>query len=339
MVQKVRKVLVVEDDLAIRESIIDILKLEKIETVEAQNGREALDILIDQDLDLVISDVMMPEMDGYELLDSYRKTSAKPTVPFVFLTALSERENLRKGMQLGADDYLIKPFTQKELLETIHTQYEKYTWRKLLVEEQYRAMVNGTIEEIAKENLILKQEVRHSLKDNLRLILSFFDLGKSTGGESNNAAIKDRIQALGIIHKEAFASDMLSKVNMRKLLYGILGLSYPGVDPSRYSIQSFRMSLKQAIPFGLFVHEMGAILKKGNGGHLYDSTIISSELHQKNVEFSISIPRQHDHYPSAESPETESVLLNAYLDQLGTSLTVQEVGEQVRYSIHFPLDF
>ncbi|WRH68311.1 MAG: EAL domain-containing protein [Planktothrix sp. GU0601_MAG3] len=113
------KILVIEDEDLIRDNIIELLETENFGVFNAKNGKIGLQLAIQHQPDLILCDVMMPEIDGYGVLVALQKNPVTATIPFIFLTANSGVSDLRKGMQLGADDYLTKPFTPKELLKTI----------------------------------------------------------------------------------------------------------------------------------------------------------------------------------------------------------------------------
>lgn len=118
------KILIVEDEIDIRENIEDILICADYNVLPAKNGREALNILDSVTPDLIISDIRMPELTGLELLDEVsRSTSAH--IPFLLLTAMSSREDIRLGMDMGADDYITKPFTSGELLNSVKRRITK----------------------------------------------------------------------------------------------------------------------------------------------------------------------------------------------------------------------
>ena len=112
-------VLVVEDDDAIRSNIVRLLKLEGYGIVSANNGAQALERARQVRPDVVISDVSMPEMDGFQLLEAIRADRDLAPIPLMLLTALDDRASMRRGMTAGADDYLAKPFTRDELLEAL----------------------------------------------------------------------------------------------------------------------------------------------------------------------------------------------------------------------------
>ncbi len=120
------RVLIIEDEPLIRENIAQTLMFEGFEVFEAANGKIGVDLARQTSPDLIICDVMMPEMDGHEVLRQLQADSTTESTPFIFSTALADRQSVRYGMQLGADDYLTKPFTSDELLATIRTRLAKH---------------------------------------------------------------------------------------------------------------------------------------------------------------------------------------------------------------------
>lgn len=121
------KILVIEDEESIRNNILDLLEAEDFQTLGAENGLSGVQLATDQIPDLIVCDVMMPELDGYGVLNQLRANPVTASIPFIFLTALAERSHLRQGMILGADDYLTKPCSAGELLSAITTRLEKYS--------------------------------------------------------------------------------------------------------------------------------------------------------------------------------------------------------------------
>ncbi len=119
------KILVIEDEESVRENLIKLLELEDFQAIGAENGSIGVKLAKEQTPDLIICDVMMPELDGYGVLKTLRQDDNTATIPFVFLTAKAAKEDLRQGMELGASDYLNKPFTRAEILKVINTQLQK----------------------------------------------------------------------------------------------------------------------------------------------------------------------------------------------------------------------
>jgi two-component system sensor kinase len=119
------KILIIEDETNIRENLEAILELENFETLAADNGRLGVELALQEQPDLILCDVMMPQLDGYGVLKALKDEPKTALIPLIFLTARSERNDLRRGMELGADDYLTKPFTLDELLMAVRTRLEK----------------------------------------------------------------------------------------------------------------------------------------------------------------------------------------------------------------------
>jgi class 3 adenylate cyclase/tRNA A-37 threonylcarbamoyl transferase component Bud32 len=121
-----KKVLVIEDEPSIRNNIVLMLRVERYAVVGAENGRVGLQLARSDPPDLILCDVMMPEMDGFAVLEALRAEPRFAEIPFIFLTALDDRSSMRRGMNLGADDYLPKPFTRIELLEAVNSRLKKF---------------------------------------------------------------------------------------------------------------------------------------------------------------------------------------------------------------------
>jgi DNA-binding response OmpR family regulator len=124
MMQK--KILVIEDNKEVRENITEILELSEYFVVKADNGKTGVETALKEHFDLIICDVMMPHLDGYGVLHLLSKHVETRGIPFIFLTAKSERTDQRKAMEMGADDYLTKPFDGIELLNAIEVRLKKF---------------------------------------------------------------------------------------------------------------------------------------------------------------------------------------------------------------------
>jgi CheY-like chemotaxis protein len=119
------KILVIEDEDNIRENIQELLEAKGYHVRTASNGKQGILEAIDFRPSLILCDIMMPKMDGFKVLEYIRKTSTIQNVPFIFLTAKIDTQDVRHGMELGADDYLTKPFTSKDLVNAIETRLKK----------------------------------------------------------------------------------------------------------------------------------------------------------------------------------------------------------------------
>ncbi len=123
-----KKILLIEDNLEIRENTAEILELANYEVVTAENGKVGVSKAKSELPDIIICDIMMPELDGYGVLRILSRDPLTMGIPFLFLTAKADKTDFRKGMTLGADDYLTKPFEEVELLDTIERRLEKASY-------------------------------------------------------------------------------------------------------------------------------------------------------------------------------------------------------------------
>ena len=120
-----KKILVIEDTLEVRENICEILELAGYDAIDAPNGKKGVELAMNGAPDLILCDVMMPELDGFGVLKILNGNANTNKIPFIFLTAKAEKTDFRKGMGLGADDYITKPFDDTELLEAIEMRLKK----------------------------------------------------------------------------------------------------------------------------------------------------------------------------------------------------------------------
>ncbi|MFM7176871.1 MAG: response regulator transcription factor, partial [Bacteroidota bacterium] len=120
-----KTLLLIEDHPDMRENTTEILELAGYKVIAAENGKAGIDAALKNIPDLIICDVMMPELDGYGVLHVLSKNPKTSGIPFIFLTAKSEKEDFRKGMSLGADDYITKPFSDSDLMDAIEIRLRK----------------------------------------------------------------------------------------------------------------------------------------------------------------------------------------------------------------------
>lgn len=117
-----KKILIIEDQPTMRRNVALMLQLEGYDTCTAENGRAGIEVAREQRPDLILCDVTMPELDGYAVVQTLRDDDAFANTPFIFLTAKSDRHDVRIGMNFGADDYLTKPVVRDDLLATVQAR-------------------------------------------------------------------------------------------------------------------------------------------------------------------------------------------------------------------------
>ncbi|MGB8192408.1 MAG: response regulator [Chitinophagaceae bacterium] len=120
-----KKILIIEDNLEVRENTAEIIELSNYEVITAENGKTGVQMALQEKPDLIVCDIMMPVLDGYGVHHLLSKHSETASTPFIFLTAKSEKADFRKGMDMGADDYLMKPFNGVDLLKAIEIRLKK----------------------------------------------------------------------------------------------------------------------------------------------------------------------------------------------------------------------
>jgi PAS domain S-box-containing protein len=204
-----KKILIIEDDPLILETAAEFLIDEDFDVVTAYNGVEGIQKAIEILPDLILSDISMPIKNGYEVCKTLQTVPETSTIPFIFLTAKSQHEDQRLGMQLGADDYLTKPFDYAELLRSIKIRLEKHEQYLKQSDERFYALIDNPMVGvyIYEENKFLYSnaiisEITGYSKDELKL-MSFEDLVYT---EDNDTAIEKIQRCLkgiqGSVHTE-----------------------------------------------------------------------------------------------------------------------------------------
>lgn len=150
-----KTILLIEDNKDVRENTAEILELANYKVLTAPDGKEGVELAKAEFPDLIICDIMMPGLDGYGVLHLISKDPQLSTVPFIFLTAKAERSDLRKGMEMGADDYITKPFDKTELLNAVESRIRKSE----LLKKDYQQDIEGLgtfISDVAGVNALKK---------------------------------------------------------------------------------------------------------------------------------------------------------------------------------------
>ena len=163
-IRTMKKILIVEDEVRIREDIKVALELNNYDPITAANGLEASDLAKEHIPSLIISDIMMPKLNGYELLEDLQKNDETASIPFLFLSAKIDKKDIRKGMNLGADDYITKPFDIEDLIVAVETRLKK----KEIAEKQFQKR----FEELRSS---IRSILPHEIRTPLNAILGFTD--------------------------------------------------------------------------------------------------------------------------------------------------------------------
>lgn len=173
-----KKILIIEDHDKIRANIVEILELALYTVFEAENGKIGVEMALKHLPDLILCDIMMPELDGYGVLYLLNKHIETIGIPFIFLTAKAEHGDLRKGMELGADDYLIKPFDGVELLNAIDTKFRKKVNQEHIqrANHEVKVLLNKTEGNAEFKKTIAEQKIREFKKN--RTIYDEGEFGK-----------------------------------------------------------------------------------------------------------------------------------------------------------------
>lgn len=161
------RILIVEDDLNLLEGVQTVLELDRYSVISVENGKQALEVLSTSPVppDLIVSDIMMPQMDGIQLLREVRKVPEWIKIPFIFLTARSEKSDIQRGKQLGVDDYLIKPFDADDLLIAVESRLNRH---KMINEVFDDAMSN------LKRNILMI--LNHEFRTPLTFVVAYADM-------------------------------------------------------------------------------------------------------------------------------------------------------------------
>ncbi len=152
-----KKILIIEDDLYVRTSIVDILEGNDYKVFSVADGKAGISLANEIELDLIVCDIMMPGLDGYEVFEELNKNEKTALIPFIFLTAKADLKDVTKGLGMGADDYIVKPFKAKELLNRVYIRLEKLEKLKnSFIEAQLKgAKENNNIDLNENSNILL----------------------------------------------------------------------------------------------------------------------------------------------------------------------------------------
>lgn len=174
------RIIVIDDDPDVLGTVTRVLHAEQHEVAVATNGIQGIQIIKSQPIDLILCDISMPMMDGYTVFQTIKKDAKTSVIPFVFITARGARSDLRKGMDAGADDYLIKPFSAKELVSCVRTQILKHH----LIADRYETTLR-----MMRKNIIYA--LPHELRTPLSQIIGYAGLLEMESDSSAAATAKE----------------------------------------------------------------------------------------------------------------------------------------------------
>jgi two-component system sensor histidine kinase/response regulator len=232
-------ILVIEDEEAVRANILELLEAEDFEALAAENGEIGVQLAQQHIPDLIICDVRMPGMDGYEVLKRVREDAATAAIPFIFLTAHSDKTDLRRGMELGADDYLTKPCTPTELLQAIAARLTKQLVVKHL-QQQVRQLQDLSL---SKDDLLCNAS--HDLRAPLANIKIAIQLLKTTTDEEQRNRYLNLLER-ECNHETALLNDLLDLQRLEANAYFVelQPLSLHTWIP--YVVESFESRLQES---------------------------------------------------------------------------------------------
>jgi two-component system sensor histidine kinase/response regulator len=199
-------IMIVEDDFALLEGIRELLELTDYQVIPAANGVEALELLERHKPDLIVSDIMMPEMDGYEFHSKVRERVDLLTIPFIFLTARGEKVDIRRGKSMGADDYITKPFDDEDLLVAIQAKLTR--WQSLREKQD---------EEIANLKHKILLTLSHEFRTPLTYIINYAEILNMGDEDLTSEDFSEFMQGIrrGAVRLNALVEDFLALVELQ----------------------------------------------------------------------------------------------------------------------------
>jgi DNA-binding response OmpR family regulator/DNA-dependent RNA polymerase auxiliary subunit epsilon len=215
-----KRVLLIEDDATLRENTAELLELENYKVIKAINGKEGLDFAKKELPDVIVCDIMMPKLDGYGVLEGLSKSERTKYIPFIFLSAKTERKDVRKGMNLGADDYITKPFEEEELLTAIESRLAKAA----IIKEQRSVHSNKIIHQ-HNDSIKTLEDLKEFINSNKKIRI--YKSGEVVYDEGNHANNIYLIKS-GVIksHKiDEFGKELITKIFKMGEFFGYTSLT------------------------------------------------------------------------------------------------------------------
>ena len=328
MVEKGTALLIVEDNHDLRNGLKDILSFEGYTVLGVSNGREALEQMMTVTPDLIISDIAMPEMDGYEFFEAVRTLPIGITIPFIFLTARGEREDIMKGKNMGAEDYLVKPVTRSELINAVQarlTRFRQLQMAQMEAAYQYAltALANGIevrdhytrghVERVMSYSLAIAEHLGWSRKrlDGLRFGAILHDIGKIFVTEQilSKAGPLNESEHHEIVRHPNNGADMLRDIPYLQVAVPVIRYHHERWDGSGY-------------PEGLAGEQIPIEARIISVADVFDATTTDRPYHQADT-----LEAAHDYIMSKSGLYFDPQVVDAF-HQVWLSGKIQQIAAQ-----------
>jgi signal transduction histidine kinase len=261
-----KRILVIEDEHSVRENLLELLDAEDFHVFGAMNGRAGIELAQKHLPDLIICDVMMPELDGFGVLTLLRQNPATKTIPFIFLTAKADKMDLRQGMELGADDYLTKPFTRAEILRAIGVRFEK---QAVLEEESQKKL------DELRSNITLS--LPHEMRTPLNAILGLSQLLIEESDSLEPQEIREMSESINR------SAERLNRLIQNFLLYAELELI--ATNPQRIeAMRNSQVSSASSVIEPMTIHQAKRVGREADMQlDLKDSSVQINQVRLKKI--------------------------------------------------------
>ncbi|MBW4521867.1 MAG: response regulator [Scytolyngbya sp. HA4215-MV1] len=222
-----RKILVIEDEKPILSNILEILESSGFQTISARNGTTGVQMAKEHLPQLILCDIMMPDMDGYGVFSALSHYPATAEIPFIFLTAKAEASDFRQGMNLGVDDYITKPFRRTDLLDAIAARLERkrITTQQYLKERQQSEELQNKLNDLRQLNSTqakllerLTEELRQPLSSITMVLHMLQNASSEVQREHYISILKEEFsKEIALINQVSDLQSLLTPENIRLL--------------------------------------------------------------------------------------------------------------------------
>jgi len=251
------KILIVEDTLEIREEIFDILTMEGYTIFEAENGKTGFEIALKKNPDLIVSDILMPEMNGFEMFEKLKNNKKTKSIPLIFISAKGEKRDIRSAMNLGAEDYLTKPVNVNDLTNAVKSKIKK----KLIIDKE---IINKTtvLSDTLKKQQQLLDNYSHLILDGIKpsqknilelLAWTQQELEETNNFRDSNIKIEEKWSKLKYteyksINTNAIAKQVIHKIEKPSHIRITISTKLPHIIANEHMLEKvFEILIKNAI--------------------------------------------------------------------------------------------